>query len=321
MERLNYQHLYYFWNVAKEGSITLASEKLHLAQPTISGQLTVFEQAIGEKLFYKEGRKLALTDTGRAVFHYAEDIFALGRELTNTLKGRVSGRGLRISVGVADALPKLMAYRLLEPALNLAEPLQLVCIEDKAERLMNEIMLHGIDLVLSDMPATPSAGGTHLFNHLLGECSVAVFAIPELAVRYRDNFPYSLNAAPLLLPTTNIALRRSLDQWFDTENICPDIKAEIEDSALLKTFAAAGAGMFVAPIAVANQIQRQYGTQLVGRIDNVSERFYAITAQRKIKHPAVMAILAQAQSRLFDLLSTPLTMPNIQTTHKFPDQA
>ena len=304
MERLNYQHLYYFWNVAKEGSITRACEKLHLAQPTISGQLAVLEQAIGEKLFYKEGKKLALTETGRRVFHYAEDIFALGRELTNMLKGRIGERGLRFSVGIADALPKLMAYRLLEPALHLTESVQLICIEDKVERLLAEILLHGMDLVLADAPASPTAG-SRVFNHLLGECSVAVFGKADLAASYRDGFPQSLNAAPLLLPTQNTALRRSLDQWFDMENICPDIKAEIEDSALLKTFAAAGAGLFVAPIAVASEIQRQYGVEMLGCIDKVSERFYAITAQRKIKHPAVIAILQQAHSRLFGLLDMP----------------
>ena len=167
MERLNYQHLYYFWNVAKEGSVTRACEKLHLAQPTISGQLSVFEQAIGEKLFYKEGKKLALTDTGRMVFNYAEDIFALGRELNNMLKGRLGERGLRFNVGIADALPKLMSHRLLEPALNLGEAVKIICIEDKAERLLAEIMLHGMDMVLSDVPATLAAG-TRVFNHLLG---------------------------------------------------------------------------------------------------------------------------------------------------------
>jgi LysR family transcriptional activator of nhaA len=306
MGRLNYQHLYYFWSVAKEGSISRACEKLHLAQPTISGQLAVLEQAIGEKLFYKEGKKLALTDTGRTVFHYAEDIFALGRELSNLLKGRMGDRGLRFSVGIADALPKLMAYRLLEPALNMAEAVKLICVEDKAERLLTEIRQHGIDLVLSDAPATPSAG-VQIFNHLLGECSVAVFGSPSLAACYSEGFPQSLNAAPLLLPTANTALRRSLDQWFDMEEICPFIKAEIEDSALLKTFAAAGAGLFVAPIAVASEIQRQYGVQMVGQIDKVRERFYAITAQRKIKHPAVMAILEQAHSRLFGLLEVPMS--------------
>jgi len=304
MERLNYQHLYYFWNVAKEGSIARACDKLHLAQPTISGQLSVFEQAIGEKLFYKEGKKLVLTDTGRMVFNYAEEIFALGRELNNMLKGRLGERGLRFNVGIADALPKLMAYRLLEPVLNLGEAVKMICIEDKAERLVAEIMLHGIDMVLSDTPATLAAG-TRVFNHLLGECGVAVFGTPSLAAYYIDDFPRSLNAAPLLLPTANTALRRSLEQWFDSENIYPDIKAEIEDSALLKTFAAAETGLFVAPTAVASEIQRQYGVQMVGHIDKVRERFYAITVRRKIKHPAVMAILEQAQTRLFGLLDMP----------------
>ncbi|HLF98506.1 MAG TPA: transcriptional activator NhaR [Methylococcaceae bacterium] len=303
MERLNYQHLYYFWNVAKEGSVSRACEKLHLAQPTISGQLAVFEQAVGERLFRREGRKLALTDTGRAVFHYAEEIFALGRELTNTLKGRATGRGLRLSVGVADALPKLIAYRLIEPALRMAEPVQLLCYEDKAERLLAEVSLHGIDLVLSDVPATPSAGA-RVFNHLLGECGVAVFGAPALAARHADDFPRSLNGAPFLLPTPSTALRRSLDQWFDAEGLSPDIRAEIEDSALLKTFASAGVGLFFAPVAVAPEIRHQYGAETIGRIEAVRERFYAITAQRKLKHPAVAAILENAHAGLFEMLNT-----------------
>jgi len=298
MEQLNYKHLYYFWNVAKEGGISRACEKLHLAQPTISGQLAVFEQEIGEKLFYKNGRKLALTDTGRAVFHYAEEIFALGRELTNTLKGRPAGRGLRLSVGVADALPKLVAYRLIEPALHLAEPVQLLCYEDKAERLLAEISLHGIDMVLSDVPAPPSTGA-HAFNHLLGECAVAVFGIRPLAARYAEDFPRSLDGAPFLLPTANTALRRSLDQWFDAEGLHAEIKAEIEDSALLKTFASAGVGLFVAPVVVEHEIQRQYNVQVIGRIDAVQERYYAITMSRKLKHPAVSAILDNARASLF----------------------
>lgn len=298
MTRLNYQHLFYFWNVVKEGSISRASEKLHLAQPTISGQLAIFEQAVGEKLYYKDGRKLVLSDTGRTIFRYAEEIFALGQELNQTLRGRSGGRGLRLNVGVADALPKLIAYRLLEPALRAGEPVQLTCHEDKAERLISELVLHSVDLVLSDIPATPSVG-VRVFNHLLGECDVAVFGTPELAERYTEHFPSSLNGAPLLVPTQNTALRRSLDQWFDTEGICPDIKAEIEDSALLKTFAIAGVGMFVAPVAIEAELQRQYNAQKIGRIDQVFERFYAITAQRKLKHPAVMAILENASRGLF----------------------
>lgn len=298
MNRINYQHLFYFWNVFKEGSISRAAEKLHLAQPTISGQLAVFEQVVGEKLYFKEGRKLNLSDTGRTIFRYAEEIFSLGQELNQTLQGLSSGHGLRLSVGIADALPKLIAYRLLEPALHIPESVQLVCHEDKAERLISEIPLHSIDLVLSDIPATPSVG-SHVFNHLLGECALAVFGIPALAERYSKNFPASLNGAPLLMPTQNTALRRSLDQWLHSEGLCPDVKAEIEDSALLKTFASAGVGLFVAPVEVQTEIQRHYGCKSIGTIPNVYERFYAITAQRKLRHPAVKAILEYTDRGLF----------------------
>ncbi|MEY3288626.1 MAG: hypothetical protein RLZZ419_868, partial [Pseudomonadota bacterium] len=294
----NYQHLFYFWNVAREESITRACEKLHLAQPTISGQLTVFEEAVGEKLFYKNGRKMALTDTGRLVFRYADEIFSLGQELTNTLKGRPSGQPLRLILGVADALPKLVVYRLIEPVFRLPEPVQIVCYEDKAERLMAEISLQSIDLVLSDAPLAQSSSA-NVFNHLLGECTVTVFGTPQLAAVYRPDFPRSLTGAPFLLPTSNTALRRSLDQWFDTENIHPKIQAEIEDSALIKTFGSGGAGLFVAPTTVETEIQSQYNVEIIGRIDAVKERFYAITARRKMKHPAVTAVLENAREKLF----------------------
>lgn len=298
MERLNYQHLFYFWNVAREESITRACEKLHLAQPTISGQLTVFEQAIGAKLFHKSGRKLLLTDTGRMVYHYAEEIFSLGRELNNTLKGQVTGAGLRLVVGVSDALPKLAVYRLIEPAFNIPETVQVLCYEDKAERLLTEMSLHSVDLVLSDSPLTPS-GGAKAFNHLLGESGITVFGTPRLATVYRQDFPRSLTGAPFLLPTSNTALRRSLDQWFDSQGISPSIRAEIEDSALIKTFGSGGTGLFVAPTSVEAEIQQQYAVEAIGRIDAVQERFYAITMRRKLKHPAVTAILDNARENLF----------------------
>lgn len=298
MERINYQHLYYFWNVAREESITRASEKLHLAQPTISGQLAVFEQAIGQKLFHKSGRKLALTDTGRMVYHYAEEIFSLGRELNNTLKGRAIGTGLRLVVGISDALPKLAVYRLIEPAFNIPESVQVMCYEDKAERLLAEMSLHSVDLVLSDAPLTPSSNAK-AFTHLLAESSITVFASPRLAAVYRPDFPRSLTGAPFLLPTSNTALRRSLDQWFDSEGISPSIRAEIEDSALIKTFGSGGIGLFVAPSSVEAEVIRQYAVEVIGRIDAVQERFYAITMRRKLKHPAVTAILENAQKNLF----------------------
>lgn len=301
MERINYQHLYYFWTVAKQGSISAACEILHLAQPTISGQLAVFEQSVGCKLLRREGRKLALTDTGRAVFHYAEEIFALGREMTHMLKGRTTERGLRLNIGVSDAMPKLIAYRLIAPLLKQSEPMQIQCVEDKTERLLTEIALHSIDMMLSDVPATP-ASGARVFNHFLGESAVAVFAAPSLAARFQQDFPRCLNGAPFLLPTTNTSLRRSLDQWFDTQQISPVIQAEVEDSALLKTFGAAGAGLFFSPSTVASEIQRQYGTVMLGPAEGVFERFYVITAQRRMKHPLVTAILEHAQQGLFGLL-------------------
>lgn len=295
MERINYQHLYYFWMAAREESVTRAAEKLHLAQPTVSGQLAALEDSIGAKLLVRERRRLALTDTGRVVFRYAEEIFSLGRELAHVLKGRPAGLGLRLHVGIADVLPKLVAYRLLEPALRLPEPVQLVCHEDKSEKLFAEIGGHGLDLLLSDVPATPASGAGNLFNHLLGESPVTVFAEAALGERYRQDFPRSLSGAPFLLPTGNTALRRSLDQWFDEQNIAPQIKAEISDSALLKTFGGAGVGLFAASSLVEREVQRQYQVQAVGRIDAVQERFYAVTSRTRLEHPAVAAILATAQ--------------------------
>jgi LysR family transcriptional activator of nhaA len=308
MERINYQHLYYFWVVAKHGSISAACEVLHLAQPTVSAQLAIFEQAVGSKLLVKHGRKLVLSDTGRAVFHYAEEIFSLGRELTHMLKGRGSERGLRLNLGISDALPKLLAYRLIEPLLRLPEPMQIHCLEDKTERLLAELALHGIDLVLCDVPATP-ASGARVFNHFLGESAVAIFGVPALAERYREDFPRSLNGAPFLLPTANTALRRSLDQWFDGNEISPAVKAEVEDSGLLKTFGAGGSGLFFSPVAVSGAIQSQYGVEMLGIAAGVIERFYAVSAQRRLKPPLVNTILEQAQQGVFGLLQKPVDEP------------
>ncbi|MFO1123854.1 MAG: transcriptional activator NhaR [Methylocystis sp.] len=295
MERLNYQHLFYFWNVAREGSVTRASEKLGLAQPTISGQIAVFESSIGAQLFRKEGRKLVMTETGRTVFNYADEIFSIGRELGSALKSHAGAVSVRLSVGVSNALPKLVVYRLLEPALAVNN--QVVCHEDKTERLLAELPVHGVDLVLSDWPATGGADA-RIYNHLIGECGVAAFGGSDLQQRYRKNFPRCLDGAPLLLPTTNTALRRSLDQWLDANSLFPKIVAEVEDSALLKTFGAAGAGVFMAPTAVRAQVEQQYGVKHIATLDGVSERFYAITAQRKIKHEGVVAILERARDWL-----------------------
>ncbi len=298
MEWLNYHHLLYFWAVAREGSVTKASQQLRLAQPTVSGQLKSLEDALGEKLFERTGRRLVLTDVGRVVFRYADEIFSLGRELQDTLKGRPTGRPVRFTVGVADAVPKLVAYRLLLPALSLPEPVHVVCREDKPERLLAELGAHSLDLVISD---SPLGAGTRVkaYSHLLGETPVAIFGADALAAAHRRGFPRSLEGAPLLVPTESSALRRSLDQWLDAEGIRPRVVGEFEDSALLKTFGQAGLGLFPAPLAIEAEIRAQFGVKLVGRVDAVKERFYALSVERKIKHPAVLAISEAARRKLF----------------------
>ncbi len=301
MERLNYQHLYYFWMVAKHGSISAACEVLHLAQPTVSAQLINFQESLGIILLRKKGRKLELTDAGQTVYHYAEEIFSIGRELSQVLKNEQSQYSMRLNLGMADALPKLIAYRLIQPLLQLPEKVHIQCFENKSDHLLSEISLHHLDIVLSDAPADL---GSHksIINHFLGESGIAVFTTSSKAFQYRVNFPDSMNNAPFLLPTSNTALRRSLNQWFEQKGVKPDIQAEIEDSALLKTCGSAGMGLFFAPTVVANEIQHQYGVKMISQIDGISERFYAITAQRKIKNPAVKIILDNAKQRLFGLL-------------------
>lgn len=298
MEWLNYHHLLYFWTVAREGSISAASRKLRLAQPTVSGQIRALEDAMGEKLLERSGRKLELTEVGRVVYRYADEIFSLGRELMDTLKGRPTGRPQRLVVGISDGVPKLIAYRLLEPALRLPDPVRLVCTEDRPDRLLAELALHNFDLVLSDAPV---GAGTNVraFSHLLGETSVTLFAAPKLAARLRRKFPASLDGAPVLMPLDQSPLSRSLSQWFEASGVRPEVVAELEDSALIKAFGQAGAGAFPAPTAIAREIEAQYGVEAVGRVEGVRERFYAISVERKIKHPAVLAISQAARLDLF----------------------
>ncbi len=302
MEWLNYHHLLYFWTVAKEGSVTRASEQLYLSQPTISAQIRALERSLGEKLFVKSGRHLALSEMGRVVFRYADEIFALGRELSDTVKGRakahVGGRPVRFLVGIANVLPKLIAYRLLKPALELSEKIYIVCKEDRPERLLAELAVHDLDLVLTDAPVSPHMK-VRAYNHLLGECGVTIFALARSASLYRRGFPSSLNGAPFLLPTDNTALRRSLDQWFEAQQVRPAVVGEFEDSALLKVFGQTGLGLFAAPAAITKEIREQYGVQPIGQIDTIRERFYAISVERKLKHPAVLAISEIAKSELF----------------------
>ena len=298
MAWLNYHHLLYFWTVARLGSIARATEELNLTQPAISAQLRTLERALGEKLFAKSGRNLILTETGRLVFRYADEIFRTGRELQETLAGRPTGHLARFTVGVTDAMPKLLAYRLIEPAMHLAEPVRLVLREDQPERLLADLAIHALDLVLAEAPVPPSVK-VRAHNHLLGESGLTVFGAPELARTYRRRFPQSLAGAPFLFPTDNTVLRRSLDEWFESRGVQPLNVAEIEDSALLQVFGQRGVGLFAAPTVMELEVKRQYAVRVVGRIDDIRESFYAISVERKITHPAVLAITRAARRDIF----------------------
>ncbi len=298
MEWLNYHHLHYFWQVAKEGSVTAASAALRLSQPTVSGQVKLLEEALGEKLFRRVGRDLELTEMGKLAYRYAEEIFGLGRELQDLFAGRAVTRPERLTIGVSDLMPKLILYRLIEPALSLDPPVRVICREDKTERLLGELATHDLDLVLCETPIAGQAS-VRAFNHLLGETGVSFFATPALARRYRRGFPAALDGGPLLVPTENTLARRALDHWLTDQGVRPRIVAEFEDSALLKAFGAEGAGIFPGPTAIEAAICETYGVKVVGRTDAVRERFYAISVERRIKHPAVKLISERAKEGLF----------------------
>lgn len=298
MEWLNYHHLLYFWTVAREGSITKASHQLRLAQPTISGQIRMLEDSLELKLFRKSGRNLVLTDAGQVVFRYADEIFRIGRELQDTIRDRPTGRPVRFSVGIADAVPKLIAYRLLQPALKLEQPVRLVCREDKPDKLVAALAIHEVDLVISDAPLPPTVN-VRAFTHRLGESGISFLAPPKLANKSGTRFPKSLNGIPFLAPTDNTSLRRSLDQWFESQQVHPLIVGEFEDTALLKVFAETGMGVFAVPTAIEKEVERQYNVRRIGRTDQVKEAFYAISAERRLKHPAVLAISEAARGTLF----------------------
>ncbi|HKU42424.1 MAG TPA: transcriptional activator NhaR [Polyangiales bacterium] len=298
MEWLNYHHLLYFWVVAREGGLAAAGKVLRLSHPTLSAQIHALEERLGEKLFTKVGRKLALTETGRVVYRYAEEIFSLGREMVDTVKDRRSGQALRVDVGIADAVPKLVVRRMLQPALSLAEPVRLVCHENSHEKLLAELALHTFDIVISDAPVSPG-GSVRAFNHVLGETAVSFFATKQLAQAHKKDFPKSLDGAPMLLPLEHLTLRRALNQWFERQHIRPRVVAEFEDSALLQVFGADGVGIFAAPSVVEREVVAQYGVTVLGRAEQVRERFYAISSQRRIEHPAVVAICDAARDELF----------------------
>ena len=297
MDWLNYHHLLYFWSVARHGTVTKACEELRLAQPTISGQIHLLENTLGEKLFVRTGRRLALTEMGHLVFKYAQDIFSTGQELMNTVKGQANGHPARLVVGIADAVPKPLATQLLKSALKLYRPTRLICNEDKLRQLLTDLAAHRSDLVIADTPAPPSIK-EHTYNHPLGESGVTLFATAKLASQYRRGFPQSLRDAPLLLPTSSAMLRRLLDQWLVNHGMQPNIVGEFDDSATLKAFGQDGHGIFPGASVIEKEICRQYRVQVVGQVEGLKQHFYAITVKRRLKHPVVLALVRTARREL-----------------------
>ncbi|MEJ2180805.1 MAG: transcriptional activator NhaR [Gammaproteobacteria bacterium] len=294
---INYKHLHYFWVVAKQGGIARASERLHLTPQTISGQISLLEEQLGEDLFIKSGRNLELTDTGRLALSYADEIFSLGNELEETIHNLPSDRPLVFKVGIADVVAKSIAYRLLAPALELPDPVRIVCKENDLESLLAELALHRIDLVIADGPIPPGVN-VKGFNHALGESGISFMAVPALAKTLRRRFPQSLDGAPLLIPSEINLVRPRLFNWLDSLRVYPRIVGEFDDSALMKAFGQAGAGVFIVPTAIADEVAKQFRVAKVGDTEDVLEQFYAISVERRISHPAVATITETARAWL-----------------------
>ena len=298
MEWLNYHHLFYFWTVMQEGSITAASSKLRLAQSTVSAQLSRFEEISGAKLFKRVGRNLEPTEMGHLVYRYADEIFSLGREMMDSLKGRPVAGPISLKVGLVDVVPKLIARKLLEPAGKLPDRVRLICHEGKDEQLLADLALHKLDVVLTDTPLR-STLSIKAYNHLLGESGVSFFGVEKLAKPLQSNFPYSLDQSPMLLPMAMSSLRGMLDQWFERIDVRPIIIGEFADNALLTVFGQAGEGIFMAPTVIEKEVQFQYQVEIIGRTNKIREKFYAISVERIIRHPAVAAISEAAHQKLF----------------------
>ncbi len=298
MSAINHHHLRYFWTVAREGSVAGACRRLHVTQPTISAQIRLLERSLGHKLFTKRGRGLALTESGRTVMRFADDIFSVEAEMRGVLAGQPTGEPLRLAVGIADVLPKLVAYRLLMPALQLPGGVRLSCSEGKPADLCARLSVHDLDVVLSDAPLTQQFNFKG-YSHLLGQSSVTFFGAGKLGAARQRGFPKSLHGAPMLLPAKTSAVRFALDAWFEAKEIIPRVVAEIEDAALMKVFGQSGLGLFPAPTAIEEEITRQFHVKAIGRIAEIKDSFYAISPERRFKHPAVVAIARAARRDLF----------------------
>ena len=292
---LNFHHLRYFWVTAREGSVTRAAKRLRVTQPTVSQQLNALEETLGEELLRRNGRRLVLTEVGRTVLRFADEIFTIGTELVDTVRGRPTGRPARLTVGIAESVPKIVAYRILEPVLG--GDVHIACIEDTQERLVTRLAGHSLDVVLSDEPASASATVAH--SHVLGDCGVSVFGVTKLSRAARVGFPKSLDRAPMLLPAVGTTLRREIDHFLESRQIAPKIVGEFQDPALMTVFAQAGAGLLVAPDAIAAETFLTQGLRRVGAMKPLRQRFFAITVERKLVHPAVQLIAGAAKKGLF----------------------
>lgn len=297
LNALNYQHLRYFWTVAHEGSIAAAVAVLGVSQPTITEQLQSLEATLGTPLFVRRGRNRTLTEQGHLVLRYADEIFTLGRELLTATRTQTEGRPLRLSIGVADSLPKLTAWRLIEPVFSLGPLWRMTIRSDKTDRLIHDLASDSLDLVIADAPM-PSGTRVRAYSHLLGDSGITVFAAPQLAAQLIPQFPQSLHGAPMLLPGEGSMLRRHVSQWCADNAITPDVVAEVDDMAMLQLLGHDGVGAFCAPSVVETDVQRTFDVQVVGRLRTVRERFYALSAERKLRHPAVLAIADSARKRL-----------------------
>lgn len=292
---MNYKHLHYFWTVANEGSIAKASEKLHITPQTISGQLTLLQDKLGSELLQKSGRGLELTETGKLVMRYAEEIFALGKELNEVLRGSPNVGASEFIVSVASALPKTIVYKIIQPALQLPQEIMLTCQSGPVDTILANLAIHEVDLVLSDTPVT-SQFNIKAYNHYLGESHLTFFAHPDLAKKYRKNFPHSINNAPILLPTKQYAIRQLFDRWAEDNQIYPEIKGQFDDNAILKAFGQSGRGIFFMPEVIQDEVCHNFNVEVIGHLKEVKQKYYAISLERKVRHPAVAAICDTART-------------------------
>ncbi len=295
---VNYKHLHYFLAVAREGGIARASERLNLTPQTISGQLKLLEENLGVSLFNRVGRNLELTETGRLVLSYADEIFSLGGELEEVVHQLPEGRPQLFRVGVVDVLPKSIAHRILKPALQMPEPVRMICREASLDVLLAELAVHHLDLVLADRPIPPTVS-TRGFSHKIGECAVSFFATEKLEKKLTGDFPRCLDGAPLLLPSSGNQLRSGIDRWLDKQRLHPRLIAEFDDSALMKAFGQEGSGIFIAPAAIEAEVESLHEVTAIGRVDEIKEHFYAISVERRILHPVVSAVIEAARETLF----------------------